>query len=258
MTTDTDVRGSPSDWVNESTNRRRCSSSRHMVNSSSNWSTITRMRGARQLGCRRFAGDALERVGVVLQARPDQVEQEARYGTGERASQTFDRFGARGQQHREPLLAAGECARPDRGAEAGEQQRRLPATRDADDPYEPLDRNPRHQLGDQAFAPEEVVGIGRLEVGQALVRATRERGRRRGVQRCRRLVIVSTVEIQHAVGDLVLQEVEVDPSRSGARNPVLDGAKPRPRRARPVPTAAGTTPRRFPDPDVSSRIEDRS
>ena len=69
--------------------------------------------------------------------------------------------------------AAGECRQQPRA-----NRRRLPAARRSDHGEQRRAHEPRDQLGDQPLAPEEVLGVGRVERGQPGERTDRrQRGR---------------------------------------------------------------------------------
>src|SRR5207247_9635289 len=73
-------------------------------------------------------------------------------------------------EHMRPALASGDDARGERRHQAGVDGRRLAAAGGPDDAEEAGADEPRHQLGDDALPPEEIVGVGDLEGGEALER----------------------------------------------------------------------------------------
>ena len=143
--------------------------------------------------------------------------------------------GPRAQGDRAPRLGAGEYAGRQRRKEAGAQQRRLPAT---GRPYyrdQAGLRHAGHQFCHQALAAEEVVGIGGLEPGQALVGATGERGHRHGLPlrlatgQLRPALLEQALDGLDAVGNLSPRGEQPAPRCRQASRGLLDPAR------RPVP-----------------------
>ena len=156
--------GSAAARASVAANAARSASERQAVNSSSSWSTASRDRSSA------FKAPSASASGS---SRP----------RGEDRAKRLQRPLAGTQQPPAPAGAPGEHAASERGQEAGAQDRRLAAPRRAHDRHEAGPGEARDEVGDEALATEEDVGIGRLEARQALERADALGGERDGLRR---------------------------------------------------------------------------
>ena len=155
------------------------------------------MPGRQPLGEARLDGGVPVEVGAHRHHDPRGVVDERRQerlgiGGGEQLLELVDgdqvgvlhrlqggqRVIARAQQRDPPMLRARQRAARQRGEQPGPQQRGLARPRCAEDADQAPLGEPRDELGDEPFAPEEHVGVADVEGRQALERTGDDRAQR--------------------------------------------------------------------------------
>ena len=139
-----------------------------------------------------------------------------------------------------PILAARQHAAGERGQQPGSHDRRLPAPRRADDREQRSADEARHQLGDEPFAPEEVLGVVGLERGETLVWADHRRPVVVGVAGDEARALARRLQLRDAAGQLGLDCARLVATGGRAIRDRVDAARrlpPRPLARRLVDAA---------------------